>query len=132
MCGCIAVIVQGAVLDLDGAWTDKYGAVHSTRAAAMVNPPIVHRAWGPFGNFWLPDGTTIEGGGLQAFGGKRTLLTFILAVVFSAFGTMFFSWLDVYFRGESARKPLIKVKLLKKGRTGIEEKPLEAVETTTV
>jgi len=37
---------------------------------------------------------------------------------------MFFSWLDVYFRGESARKPLIKVKLLKKGRTGIEEKPL--------
>ena len=132
VCGCIAVIVQGAVLDLDGAWTDKYGAVHSTRAAAMANSPIVHRAWGPFGNFWLPDGTTIEGGGLQAFGGKRTLLTFILAVVFSAFGTMFFSWLDVYFRGESARKPLIKVKLLKKGRTGIEEKPLEAVETTTV
>lgn len=106
----IAVIVQGAVLDLDGAWTDVYGSVHSTKAAADVNPPSVHRAWGPFGNFWLPDGTTIEGGGLQAFGGERTLLTFILATVFSTFGTMFFSWLDIYFRGERARKPLIEFK----------------------
>lgn len=106
----IAVIVQGAVLDLDGAWTDVYGSVHSTKAAADVYPPSVHRAWGPFGNFWLPDGTTIEGGGLQAFGGERTLLTFILATVFSTFGTMFFSWLDIYFRGERARKPLIEFK----------------------
>lgn len=106
----IAVIVQGAVLDLDGAWTDVYGSVHSTKAAADVYPPSVHRAWGPFGNFWLPDGTTIEGGGLQAFGGKRTLLTFILVTVFSTFGTMFFSWLDIYFRGERARKPLIEFK----------------------
>lgn len=106
----IAVIVQGAVLDLDGAWTDVYGSVHSTKAAADVYPPSVHRAWGPFGNFWLPDGTTIEGGGLQAFGGERTLLTFILATVFSTFCTMFFSWLDIYFRGERARKPLIEFK----------------------
>ena len=106
----IAVIVQGAVLDLDGAWTDAYGSVHSTKAAADVYPPSVHRAWGPFGNFWLPDGATVEGGGLQAFGGERTLLTFILATVFSTFGTMFFSWLDIYFRGERARKPLIEFK----------------------
>lgn len=104
----IAVIVQGAVLDLDGAWTDVYGSVHSTKAAASMYPPIVHRAWGPFGNFWLPDGTTIQGGGLQAFGGKRTLLTFFLAILFSTFGTMFFSWLDVYFRGERARQPLFE------------------------
>ena len=108
VCASIAVIVQGAVLDLDGAWTDTYGSVHSTKAAAAVSPPIVHRAWGPFGNFWLPDGASVEGGGLQAFGGKRTLLTFFLAILFSTFGTMFFSWLDVYFRGERARQPLFE------------------------
>ena len=50
----------------------------------------------------------MEGGGLQAFGGKRTLLTFFLAILFSTFGTMFFSWLDVYFRGERARQPLFE------------------------
>ena len=41
VCASIAVIVQGAVLDLDGAWTDTFGAVHSTKAAAAANP---HRA----------------------------------------------------------------------------------------
>lgn len=120
----IAVIVQGAVLDMDGAWTDCYGGVHSTKALAVAanewcTPAAapVHRAWGPFGNFWLPDGTTVEGGGLQAFGGKRTLLTFILAIVFSTFGTFFFSWLDVYFRGERARQPLIAIS---GDKTGVE------------
>lgn len=118
ICGSIAVIVQGAVLDLDGAWSDAYGSVYSSKAVAEYYPPIVHRAWGPFGNFWLPDGTIIEGGGLQAFGGKRTLLTFFLAIIFSTFGTMFFSWIDVYFRGDRARKPLIE---FKNDRTGLKE-----------
>mmetsp|Transcript_7693 Transcript_7693/g.25466 ORF Transcript_7693/g.25466 Transcript_7693/m.25466 type:complete len:561 (-) Transcript_7693:1527-3209(-) len=116
VCGSLAVIVQGVVLELDGAWTDKYGAVFSNKDDAA--PPRVHRAWGAFGNFWLPDGTVVEGGGLQAFGGKRTMLTFILAIIFSAFGSMFFSWLDVYFRGERARQPLITIK---GDRTGLED-----------
>jgi|TARA_B100001142_G_scaffold195849_1_gene194748 Na+/proline symporter len=107
--GVLAVIIQGAILNLDGAWTDTYGAVHSTKAVAELAPPIVHRAQGAAGNFWLPDGTTIEGGGLQAFGGVRTLSTFILAVCFSAFGTMFFSFLDVTVRGDASRKPLIQL-----------------------
>ena len=42
VCASIAVIVQGAVLDLDGAWTDKFGAVHSTKAAAKGE--FAHRA----------------------------------------------------------------------------------------
>lgn len=115
----IAVIVQGAVLDLDGAWTDCFGSVFSDKATAATwagcTTAPVHRASGAFGNFWLPDGWIIEGGGLQAFGGKRTLLTFFLAISFSAFGTMFFSWLDVYFRGERARQPLIAIKNDKTG-----------------
>lgn len=121
VCGSIAVIVQGAILNLKGAWTDAYGAVFSTKdciAQYTCFEPLIHRAWGPFGNFWLPDGTVVEGGGLQAFGGKRTMLTFFLAIIFSAFGTMFFSWIDIYFRGERARKPLIA---LKRDRTGLEE-----------
>lgn len=111
--GSLAVIIQGLILELDGAWTDVYGSVHSTKAAAEMYPPVVHRAWGPFGNFWVPDGTTIEGGGLQAFGGRRALLTFILAIVFSTLGTIVFSWLDIAVRGELARKPLIEFKLEK-------------------
>jgi hypothetical protein len=118
VCGSLAVIVQGAVLELDGAWTDAYGAVFSNKDDPYAYPPLVHRAWGAFGNFWLPDGTVVEGGGLQAFGGKRTMLTFILAIIFSVFGTMFFSWLDVYFRGERARQPLITIK---GDRTGLED-----------
>jgi hypothetical protein len=39
----------------------------------------------------------------------RTLSTFILAVCFSAFGTMFFSFLDVTVRGDASRKPLIQL-----------------------
>ena len=116
VCGSLAVIVQGAVLELDGAWTDKFGDVFSNKDGGSA--PRIHRAWGPFGNFWLPDGTVVEGGGLQAFGGKRTMLTFILAIIFSMFGTMFFSWLDVYFRGERARQPLITIK---GDRTGLED-----------
>jgi hypothetical protein len=98
--------------------------VYSTKEYAEYFGPAVHRAWGPFGNFWLPDGSLVEGGGLQAFGGKRTLLTFFLAIIFSAFGTMFFSWIDVYFRGERARKPLIE---FSKDKTGIEPEPLKEV-----
>ena len=118
VCGSLAVIVQGVVLELDGAWTDAYGAVFSNKDDPYAAPPLVHRAWGAFGNFWLPDGTVVEGGGLQAFGGKRTMLTFILAIIFSAFGSMFFSWLDVYFRGKRARQPLITIK---GDRTGLED-----------
>ena len=114
VCGSLAVIVQGAVLELDGAWTDAYGYVFSSKDDPFATPPLIHRAWGPFGNFWLPDGIIVEGGGLQAFGGKRTMLTFILAISFSVFGTMFFSWLDIYFRGERARQPLKKIKVLTK------------------
>jgi len=80
----VAVVINGKVLNFTEA-TNFSGDVIAS---------------GPFAYFWLTNQ------GICALCGSKTMVTFIITPLVGGFSTLFFSALDVAFRGEAARKSL--------------------------
>lgn len=85
ICGIFAVLINGAVLNVDKA-VNWNGDVLAT---------------GPFAYFWLTNGD------ICALCGPKTMITFIITPLVGGFFALFFSMLDILVRGEeNARKPM--------------------------
>lgn len=69
----------------------------------IVNGLINDADGGIFDYFWL------QNGAICALCGSKTMVSFIVTPVISAIMTYIFSWLDIRWRGDRARKPLIPV-----------------------
>lgn len=67
----------------------------------IVNGYVNHAGGGLFGYFWLPNDA------ICSLCGSKTMVTFIITPCISGIMTYVFSFLDLKFRGERARTPII-------------------------
>jgi solute:Na+ symporter, SSS family len=68
----------------------------------LINGLINNADGGLFEYFWLRNGA------ICALCGTKTMVSFIITPVMSVVGTYSFSYLDVLFRGERARQPVVR------------------------
>jgi hypothetical protein len=85
--GFAAVLVNGKIIGFD-------------RAVNSITGEVI--ASGPFSYFWLTNSSQC------ALCGTTTMTTFIVVPLVAGFFALFFSKLDVIFRGDRAREPIFK------------------------